>query len=138
MRNYESIFIVHPETFDEAVDQEVSKITELIQKENGQVSHVEKWGKRRLAYIVKKQRYGIFVLIRFTGNPDLVSKLDHYYRFRESVLKFQTIILTELALKSYSKAPTESKSGKDSDDSDDSEGRHRDERAKEYENVGAE
>lgn len=138
MRNYESIFIVHPETFDEAVDQEVAKITELIQKENGKITHVEKWGKRRLAYLVKKQRYGIFVLIRFTGNPDLVAKLDHYYRFRESVLKFQTIALSELALKAFSKAPTDSKSGKDLDDQEDSEGTHRDQGAKEYENVVAE
>jgi small subunit ribosomal protein S6 len=122
VRNYESIFILHPESADETVDSEIAKTTEFLKKENAEVSHVEKWGKRRLAYLVKKQRYGIYVLIRFSGSPELVGKLDHHYRFRDGILKYQTISLSELAQKaSTTGSYLETKPAKEHDESDDSD-----------------
>ena len=62
---YESIYILRPDLTDEQADQSVSEISEAFGRMDLEVLRVEPWGKKRLAYTVKKQKYGFYTLVYF-------------------------------------------------------------------------
>lgn len=88
MRKYEVVYIVHPEKSDEQVTQIAEEIKVFIEKEGGGVDHVEQWGKKKLAYAVKKNRYGHYTLLHINGLPDIVGKLERTLKLNESVIKY--------------------------------------------------
>ncbi len=95
MRKYESIFILDPD-LDEATGQSaVEKIKGIITQGNGEILKVEDWGKRKLAYKVKKKSKGHYILIHFSGTPALLSELERNYRVMDAVIKFQSVRLDE-------------------------------------------
>ena len=69
MNKYESIIIINPNCTDEAIKALESKFTGLI-NENGKIESVEKIGKKRLAYEIKKNREGYYILFNFEAKPD--------------------------------------------------------------------
>ncbi|RMF85944.1 MAG: 30S ribosomal protein S6 [Nitrospinota bacterium] len=93
MRLYESLLIIHPELDDEQIDAQISRFSEIITRMEGQLSKVEKWGKKKLAYPVKKQKYGFYLLLRFWGTPALVTELERNYRLMDNVLRALTVRL---------------------------------------------
>ncbi len=71
MRDYESIFILNP-TLDEAESEKVNlRMQEVIKGNGGEVVRVEKWGKRKLAYPIRKHKKGEYVLVQFQGAVQL-------------------------------------------------------------------
>ncbi len=89
---------------DEAqVDQVLEKITEFLSKNNGSIVKVEKWGKKRLAYRVKKSRFGYYLNMYHTCESLKVSALEADYKLYDRILKFLVIRLDdkdlELAMK---------------------------------------
>ena len=90
MKDYESIFILNP-SIDEAESEKVNlRMQEVISGNGGQVIKVEKWGKRKLAYTVKKQRKGEYVLLQFKGGAATVAELERNYKMTDSVIKYMT------------------------------------------------
>ncbi len=87
MRNYELVVIFDPSLEEEALDKELSKITSLIEKEKCTVSNVDKWGVRRLAYTIKKQESGYYVIVYFEGNTGIVSELDRINKINDKILR---------------------------------------------------
>ena len=87
MNKYESIIIVNPNCTDEAIKALESKFTGLI-NENGKIESVEKIGKKRLAYEIKKNREGYYILFNFEAKPDSIAELERNYRITDEVLKF--------------------------------------------------
>ncbi len=90
MNKYESVIIINPNCTDEDVKSLEGKFTGLING-NGKVESVENMGKKRLAYEVKKNREGIYMLINFEANPELIAELERNYRIMDEVLKFITV-----------------------------------------------
>ena len=87
MNKYESIIIINPNCTDEAIKALESKFTGLI-NENGKIESVEKIGKKRLAYEIKKNREGYYMLFNFEAKPDSIAELERNYRITDEVLKF--------------------------------------------------
>ena len=92
MREYESIFVLDPEVGEERVDQEVDKIRSVIAAGEGEVTEVQKWGRRKLAYEIRKRKEGIYTLVRFTGTTKELDELNRQYRLNEDLLRHLTVV----------------------------------------------
>jgi small subunit ribosomal protein S6 len=84
---YELMYIVKPELDDQAVQQEIDKVGQLIQTNGGQVKKVTPWGKRRLAYSVKDQREGHYVVEEFDLDQAKVQEVERVLRISDSVFR---------------------------------------------------
>lgn len=100
MRSYESIFVLKPDLNDKKVDEQIEKVKEFVEKSGGRVITVEKWGKKKLAYLIKKNKFGIYVLIHFEAEPGLISNLQKNYKLNEDIIRYMTVIYREIAMKS--------------------------------------
>jgi small subunit ribosomal protein S6 len=90
-RTYELMFIVRPDVADEDLDKLISTMETQVTSSGGTVKSMEKWGKRRLAYTVRKFNDGIFVLLITEGGGNLIHDLERRLRVTEPVIKFQTV-----------------------------------------------
>ena len=93
MRSYEVIFILDPALGDEGVDAAVAAATGVVTGAGGQVQEVQKWGKKRLAYEVKKRREGHYVYLKLQAPPKSVQELERHFKITESALKYLTVVL---------------------------------------------
>ena len=94
MNKYESIIIINPSVDEEKVKELTTKFTDMINKD-GNVEKADNLGKRKLAYPVKKNEDGIYVVFYFTANPSLIAELERIYRITDDVIKFMTIRVEE-------------------------------------------
>lgn len=90
MNKYESIIIISPSVEEQSVKDLIQRFTDLINK-NGKVESAEDMGKRKLAYEVKKNKEGIYVLFTFEASPDSIVELERNYRITDEVIKFITV-----------------------------------------------
>jgi small subunit ribosomal protein S6 len=95
MRKYETIFILDPDLEAEQAQAAIEKVKGIITQTNGEILKVEDWGKRKLAYQVKKKTKGHYILIHFSGSPALLSELERNFRVMDAVIKFQSVRLDE-------------------------------------------
>jgi small subunit ribosomal protein S6 len=96
-QDYETLYIVKADLSEEDIDKEIESITTLIESEGASIIELSKWGKKRLAYAMKKQRYGFYVLLRFTAATSVPEKLTRHFRFNENILKGMTVIFDSAA-----------------------------------------
>jgi small subunit ribosomal protein S6 len=99
MRKYETIFIINPDLSEEDSKGVIEKVRGLVEDLQGEVLKIEEWGKKRLAYEVKKMSKGLFVILHFTGTIQVLSELERNLRLMDAVLKYQTVRLDEKAEK---------------------------------------
>ena len=95
MRSYQSVLILKPDLDEAQVDQALEKIAQFLSKYNGSPLKVEKWGKKRLAYRVKKSRFGYYLNIYHTCESLKVSSLEADFKLYDLVLKFLVIRLDD-------------------------------------------
>jgi len=95
MKKYETIFILNPDLDEEQAQSTIEKVKGIITQTNGEILKVEDWGKRKLAYLVKKKDKGHYVLIHFSGSPALLSELERNFRVMDAVIKYQSVRLDE-------------------------------------------
>ena len=88
MREYELVFIVHPDLDETALKEVVDKVQAWITDAGGSITKVDLWGKRRLAYDIKKQREGQYVLMHAQMDPQFTAELERNFRFMEPVMRF--------------------------------------------------
>lgn len=98
MRPYEVMIILDPTLDDEAVRTEVDRATGLITARGGTPGRVERWGKRRLAYEIRKHREGNYVLVSAQAEPATMSDLDRQLTLADGVLRHKVVHLPEKAL----------------------------------------
>jgi len=84
---YELMYIVRPELDDDAVQQEIEKVSQLIQTNGGQVKKITPWGKRRLAYTVKDQREGHYVVAEFELDRGRVQEVERVLKISDTVFR---------------------------------------------------
>lgn len=95
-RQYETIYILRSDAGRDVTEAVADRVVEAI-KTAGSVTRIENWGRRRLAYNVGREKRGVYVYFQYAGVGDLVSEVERTLRLQESVLKFQTVKLGELA-----------------------------------------
>ncbi len=88
MRTYEALYIVTPEMEDDAVQTVATEVDDLITSNSGAIVRSEIWGRRKLAYEVKKHTEGSYVLVRFEAEPDFIVKLESYYKLSEAIIRY--------------------------------------------------
>lgn len=94
-RTYELMFIVRPDMADEDLDKLISTLETAVSTSGGTVKSVEKMGKRRLAYTVRRFHDGVYVLLTVEGSGGLIHELERRLRVTEPVIKFLTVRIDE-------------------------------------------
>jgi len=95
MRHYETLYLVDPNLADEDLKDVVDKFNKVIEKNSGIVTKVDEWGKRQLAYKVKKFEKGYYVLLQYCGGPQIFTELQRLLKLDDRILKYQTIKLSD-------------------------------------------
>lgn len=95
---YESAVLINAALDDESIKNLIEKVKETITTNGGEIVEIEDWGRKRLAYQVKKSKIGYYSIFRFSSLPDLIPKLERYYQLDESILRYLTITLSKDAL----------------------------------------
>lgn len=93
MKEYESLYILKPDLAPEELEKEIQAVEAIISKEDGYVIEHTDWGKKRLAYVIAKQRYGHYMLFRFGAPPTVPEALTRHYRYNETILKGMVVDL---------------------------------------------
>ncbi len=93
MHKYELVCIVHPDLDETAFNGIVEKVKGWVLESKGSVDKVEVWGRKRLAYIIKKQREGQYVLFNLGLEPAATATLEKNLRFLEPVIRFMLVVV---------------------------------------------
>jgi len=104
LRDYEVLYIVRPDLDDDKVQDAVKRVNTLIERSGGAADHTNLWGKRKLAYEVKHQKEGIYVLQDFKIGPERVPELEAALKITEEVLRHLIVRKPEKATASTTAA----------------------------------
>ena len=94
MNSYETLFVVNPNLSEEDTKAVIDKFTAII-GENGSVTEVKEWGKRRLAYPINYINEGYYVLVDFEAAAELPAELERRFRIDENILRSIVVRHTE-------------------------------------------
>ena len=90
MNEYESVIIIKPNLEEGEIEGIITKISDLI-NQNGEVTKVEKMGVKTLAYEIKKNKEGYYIIFYFEAKADVIFELERNYRINENIIKFITV-----------------------------------------------
>lgn len=93
-QDYELVYIIRPETEEEELEYRIDGIGKFITGNDGIVSEVERWGKKKLAYPIKHSLEGNYILTRFSINPAKCKELEANLKISEDVLRHLLIKLS--------------------------------------------
>ncbi len=94
-REYETIFILRPEANTENIQEVNARIRRIVEAASGKLIRVENWGKRKLAYEIKKELKGIYLYWLYLGASDLVAELERNLRMLDQVIRYYTVKVDE-------------------------------------------
>lgn len=94
-RSYELMFIVRPDVVEEDLEKLISTLESQVTGAGGVVKNIERMGKRRLAYLVRKFREGMYILFTIEGEGELMKEVERRLRVTEPVIKFITVRVDE-------------------------------------------
>jgi len=92
LRRYETILIAHVDLSEDELSSLIARYSTIITGQKGILVKVERWGKRRLAYLIKKQQRGFYILIDYAGETAAVNELERNLKINDKILKFMTIL----------------------------------------------
>ena len=95
LRSYQSVLILKPDIEESRVDEALAKIGEFIKSNGGAILKTEKWGKKRLAYRVKKNRFGVYLNLYHTLEPSGVIDLEKKFKLFDLIIKFMVLHLAD-------------------------------------------
>ena len=94
-REYETIYILRPDSTTDVIAQVNQKIRGIVEAGGGTLLKVDNWGKRKLAYEVKKQLKGIYLFFSYLGTAGLVEELERNLRLTDSVIRYYSVKIAE-------------------------------------------
>jgi small subunit ribosomal protein S6 len=114
---YETIFVLHPELTEEDVEANIQSTVQLLEGKGAEIIRIDRGGKRRLAYVMRKQRYGYYNLIHFRATPEALPDMERMYRLTERVLRYLTVRFEkEEQLTGFTRVPDDEGREEDRDD----------------------
>jgi small subunit ribosomal protein S6 len=90
-REYETIYVLRPDVARESQERIAQRMGEAVAREGGKLTTIENWGRRQLAYAVKKAKRGVYVYVKYIGGGAAVSEVERNLRMLDDVLKYQTV-----------------------------------------------
>lgn len=93
MELYESLFIIRPSITDEETSALIEKMKAVAEKTGAQFIKSENWGRKKLAYEVRRERKGTYVYFYFKAPNNTVGELERAYRLEDNIIKFLTVHL---------------------------------------------
>ena len=100
---YESAILINAALEENQIQSIISHIKELISSNDGELIDVEDWGRKRLAYMIKKSKIGYYIIFQFNAYPQIISTLEKFYKLDENILRYLNIRLTNDALEQIEK-----------------------------------
>ncbi|MBC8186523.1 30S ribosomal protein S6 [candidate division KSB1 bacterium] len=98
MKTYQTVVVIDSLLKNEEIDEIVNKVERVISNNGGKIQSNERWGKKRLAYEIKRRQYGYYVEIIFEAPPNVIHILEREYRLEENILRYLSIHLDKNAL----------------------------------------
>ncbi len=102
-RQYESVVILNAALEDEQIESTLTRIQETLKTNGAEISEVEKWGRKRLAYPIQKSKSGYYVILHFEAVTDVIAELERIYRLDETIVRYLTITLGKKDLEHIAK-----------------------------------
>jgi small subunit ribosomal protein S6 len=93
LKNYEALFILKPDLEKEGVSELYQKIANTVKKYNGGIQTQEEWGKKTLAYKIKRFKEGTYYLLRFNIDPSQIVYLNGDFKVNEAIIR---VLITEV------------------------------------------
>ena len=91
MKNYESLYIIHPEIVGEELTALVEKFQAVLTDQSAEIFKLDNWGVRKLAYPIKKVERGSYIQVLFTAGPEVIAEYERRLRLDENILRFLTV-----------------------------------------------
>ena len=96
MKGYETIFITHPDLEEDKLKKLLKHFKGLIKKAKGKLSQEYLWGRRKLAYQIANQDFGVYHVWYLTGSGTMLDELHKQFRFTDELLRFQSIMVEDV------------------------------------------
>ena len=93
MTKYEVLYVIHAGLEDQARKDLIDRSNKLVADNGGTVDSVEEWGKRRLAYPIRYETEGYYVLMHMTADPSFPSELERNFQISESILRYLVTLI---------------------------------------------
>jgi small subunit ribosomal protein S6 len=91
MRPYETAFLIAPNLPEEDNDKLIDQMADIVSKKKGKMINVDKWGKRRLAYPIRKYEEAYYVFFLYEGEPAVLTELERRFKQTEAILRYLTV-----------------------------------------------
>jgi small subunit ribosomal protein S6 len=91
MRNYETLYIIDPDLESDATKELIERFKGVVEKKDGQITEIDEWGKRRLAYPINDRQEGYYVLMNFKANPDAAADLERVFKITNGLMRYLII-----------------------------------------------
>lgn len=119
MRRYETIYIIRPNVGEDDITAIIDRTNAVIEKFDGRIVQLDRWGLKKLAYVIQKQTQGYYIYSEYAGAPEAVDEIERLFRIDEKVLKYLTIKTQEEFTEDFNQRPSKIESATDDDDDDD-------------------
>lgn len=91
MKQYETVFLISPNLSEEETNGLIIQMTEIISKKKGKMISKEEWGKRNLAYPIKKLEEAFYVFFHYQGKPDIPAELERRFKQTDTIIRYLTL-----------------------------------------------
>lgn len=95
MRNYESLYIIHPDVVGDELTAKVEKFQTVLTDQAAEIHKLDNWGVRKLAYPIRKVERGNYVQTLFCAEPEVIAEFERRLRLDEKILRFLTVRFEE-------------------------------------------
>ena len=92
MRAYECVYILIPTLEEHTAKEKVNRFSEIVTSRKGTVQGVNHWGKKKLAYPIRKFHEGIYTVVKFIGDSEILDELNRIFRFDDDVLRHLIVV----------------------------------------------
>ncbi len=112
-KEYETIYILRADVDADSAERVQARVADAVEREHGKLVKVEAWGRRKLAYPVRKHRRGVYVYLKYVGGGGLVAEIERNLKLQDAVVKFMTVqTADEVDIGALQIDPEETKLGK--------------------------
>jgi len=103
IKHYESVVIINASLEDEQVQVTINNIKESITTNGGEITGIDDWGRKRLAYNINKAKSGYYLISRFNALPSMIANFERALKLDETIVRYMTIVLDKKALEHIEK-----------------------------------